>query len=165
MQKLSWEKKSLEKQLDQNQLKQKVKELRFEKLSIATINGSFDLLHAGHLNMLYTAACLADKLIVLLNTDESIKKYKSKNRPILQLKYRMQMMSAIEFVDYVSYFEETDPCRILNLIKPDIHVNGAEYGTNCIEAETVIANGGKVHIIELVEGLSTTKIIEKIKKI
>ena len=163
MQKLNWEKKSLEKQLDQNQLKQKVKELKSEKLSIATVNGSFDLLHAGHLQMLYTASCLADILIVLLNTDESIQKYKSKDRPIIPLNYRLQMMSSIGFVDYVSYFEEIDPCGILSLIKPDVHVNGSEYGVNCIEAETITSNGGKIHIVDLVEGLSTTEIIKKIK--
>ncbi len=115
--------------------------------------------------MLYTAACLADKLIVLLNTDESIQKYKSKDRPIIPLKYRMQMISAIEFVDYVSFFEETDPCRILSLVKPDIHVNGAEYGANCIEAKTVISNGGRIHVVDIIEGFSTTKIIKKIKNI
>jgi len=132
-------------------------------LSIATVNGSFDLLHAGHLHLLYTASCVADILIVLLNTDESIQKYKSKDRPIIPLNYRMQMMSAIGFIDYVSYFKETDPRSILSMIKPDVHVNGSEYGSSCIEAKTVISNGGKIHIVDLVEGLSTTKIIKKIK--
>jgi len=74
------------------------------------------------------------------------------------------MMSAIGFVDYVSYFGETDPRNILSIIKPDVHVNGSEYGENCIEADTITSNGGKIHIVDLVEGLSTTEIIKKIKK-
>jgi D-glycero-beta-D-manno-heptose 1-phosphate adenylyltransferase len=115
--------------------------------------------------MLYEASQLADVLFVLLNSDLSIKKYKSEKRPIIPLKYRIQMITAIEFISFVSYFEELNPCNILNLIKPDIHVNGAEYGMSCIEAETVISNGGKIHIVELIEGLSTSKIIQKIKKI
>lgn len=73
------------------------------------------------------------------------------------------MMAALEFVDYVTYFEETDPCAILSLIKPDVHVNGREYGENCIEAPTVKKYGGRIHIVDLVPSLSTTKIIEKIK--
>lgn len=77
----------------------------------------------------------------------------------------MQMVSALGFVDYVSYFNETNPCSILDIIKPDVHVNGAEYGVGCVEAETVVSNGGEVYIVELVDGLSTTKIIKKIKKI
>lgn len=73
------------------------------------------------------------------------------------------MMSALEFVDYVTFFEETDPCRILNVIRPDVHVNGTEYGENCVEAETVKKYGGRLHLVGLVPSLSTTNIIEKIK--
>ena len=121
------------------------------------------MLHAGHLQIIYEASLQGDVLIVALNSDASIKKYKSIKRPIIPLKYRLMMMAALEFVDYVTYFEETDPCRILSMIKPDVHVNGREYGENCIEADTVKKNGGRLHLVELVPSLSTTKIIEKIK--
>ncbi len=72
------------------------------------------------------------------------------------------MMAALEMVDYVTWFDETDPRQILSRIKPDVHVNGAEYGENCIEAETVRSYGGKIHIVGLVPGLSTSQIIKKI---
>lgn len=130
---------------------------------IATLNGSFDLLHAGHLQIIYEASQVADILIVALNTDASIKKYKSPKRPIIPLEYRLQMMAALEFVDFVTWFEETDPIRILGEIKPDVHVNGAEYGENCIEAEVVKSNGGSIHIVQLIPGLSTSTILRKIQ--
>lgn len=140
----------------------KVAEIRSHGNTIATLNGSFDLLHAGHLQIIYEASQVADILIVALNTDKSIKAYKNSERPIIPLEYRLQMMSALEFVDFVTWFDETDPRRILSEIKPDVHVNGAEYGENCIEAETVKQYGGKIHIVQLVPGLSTSQIIKKI---
>jgi rfaE bifunctional protein nucleotidyltransferase chain/domain len=143
-------------------LEDKIAELRGEHKTIATLNGSFDLLHAGHLEMIYQASLQADLLVVALNTDSSIQQYKSPLRPIVPLEYRLRMMAALEMVDFVTWFEETDPIRILSLIKPDVHVNGAEYGENCIEAETVRSHGGRIHIVELVPGLSTSQIIKKI---
>lgn len=137
-------------------------ELRRQKKTIATLNGSFDLMHAGHLHIIYEASKQADVLIVALNSDLSIKRYKGPKRPIVPLEYRMQMMAALEFVDYVTFFEETNPLSLLSKIKPDVHVNGAEYGKDCIEREIVEKHGGKIHIVDLVEGLSTSQIIEKI---
>lgn len=133
--------------------------------SIATLNGSFDVLHAGHLYMIHRASQLADYLIVALNSDSSIKAYKGKNRPIIPLKWRLQMMAALRFVSWVTWFDEPDPRKILSLIKPDIHVNGAEWGHDCIERETVEQNGGKLHIVERIAGLSTTEVIEKIQNL
>ena len=103
-------------------------------------------------------------LIVALNTDASIQKYKSPKRPIVPLEYRLQMIAALEFVHTVTSFDELDPSVLLAKIKPHVHVNGAEYGKNCIEAATVEENGGKVHIVSLVPGLSTSNLIEKIIK-
>jgi cytidyltransferase-related domain len=123
-------------------LLQKVEQIRSEGLSIATLNGSFDLLHAGHLEIIYQASLQADVLIVGLNTDASIQAYKNPLRPIVPLEYRKQMMAALEYVDYVTWFSETDPREMLKKIKPDVHVNGAEYGENCIEAEVVKQGGG-----------------------
>lgn len=145
-------------------LKEKVQSLKDIGKSIVTLNGSFDLLHAGHLQIIYEASQMGDILIVALNSDSSIKKYKNPKRPIIPLEYRIQMMSALEFVDFVTWFEETDPRKLLKIIGPNVHVNGPEWGgQNCIEAETVAACGGKVHIATHVLGLSTTQIIEKIK--
>lgn len=113
--------------------------------------------------MIYEAKLQGDCLLIALNSDSSIKQYKSPKRPIIPLEYRLQMIAALSFVDYVTWFEELDPRQLLSKIKPDIHVNGAEYGENCIEAEVVKKGGGKLHIVPLVAGLSTTKILEKIK--
>jgi bifunctional ADP-heptose synthase (sugar kinase/adenylyltransferase) len=72
------------------------------------------------------------------------------------------MVAALEFVDYVTFFEETDPRNLLEKIKPHVHVNGAEYGADCVEADVIKKHGGKVHIVSLVPGLSTSHIIKKV---
>lgn len=136
--------------------------IRNRNKTIATLNGSFDLLHAGHLQIIYEASQVADILIVALNSDNSIRQYKSPKRPIIPLENRLQMMAALEFVNYITWFDETDPRQLLSVIRPDVHVNGAEYGMNCIEADTVRAHGGRIHIVKLVPGLSTSMIINKI---
>ncbi len=141
----------------------KVEALRREGKTIATLNGSFDLLHAGHLYILREAKKQADVLIVALNSDASIQKYKSPDRPIITLQYRLEMMAAIEYVDIVTWFEETDPCQILLQIRPDVHVNGAEYGDRCIEADTVRSFGGRIHLVDRIPTLSTSSIIQKIQ--
>ncbi len=151
--------------IEPEELEERALELKGQGKSIATLNGSFDLLHAGHLHMIYTASTKADILIVALNTDSSIAKYKSPLRPIIPLEYRRQMMASLEFVDYVTWFEETDPCALLEKIKPNVHVNGAEYGRQCIEAQVVKKNGGVVEVVELVDGLSTSAIIKKITEL
>lgn len=157
----TWEAAFKAKRIEPDELEQTVRRLRQEGRTIATLNGSFDLLHAGHLQILYAAAQQADVLIVALNTDRSIKEYKSPKRPIISLEYRMQMIAALGWVDFVTYFDETDPIALLNKIKPDVHVNGSEYGENCIEAETVKRYGGRIKIVELVPGLSTSAVLKK----
>ena len=139
-----------------------VSKMRADGKTIATLNGSFDLMHAGHLEMIYQASLQADVLIIALNTDQSIQGYKSPLRPIISLEWRLQMMAALEMVDFVTWFDELDPRQILSKIKPDVHVNGAEYGENCIEAEIVRESGGRIHIVSLIPGLSTSQIIKKV---
>lgn len=152
------------KYIDPKDLQMCVAKIRACNHTIATLNGSFDLLHAGHLEIIYQASKQADVLIIALNTDASIKAYKSPSRPIIPLEYRMQMIAALEMVDFVTYFNEVDPRNILTKIQPNIHVNGAEYGLNCIEADVVIAGGGKIHQVDLIPGLSTSAIYNKILK-
>lgn len=151
------------KTISPERLEERVKELRASGKKIVTLNGSFDLLHAGHLKMIHEASQQGDVLIVALNSDTSIKAYKSPLRPIIPLEHRLEMMAALEFVDFVTFFDETDPIALLEKIKPDVHCNGSEYGENCIEADVVKKHGGKIHIVRLAPGLSTTKLIEKIK--
>lgn len=143
----------------------KVKELKNKGKTIATLNGSFDLMHAGHLYIIEEAAKQGDVLILALNTDSSIRAYKSPSRPIIPLEYRVQMIASLGCVSYVTWFDETDPRAILTVIKPDVHVNGAEYGENCIEAATVKSHGGKIHLVQRIPGLATSEIITKIKSL
>lgn len=157
---------SLEKKLIKPEhLEATVAFIRKSGRTIATLNGSFDLLHAGHLYILSQARLQADVLFVALNSDTSIQAYKSHDRPIISLQYRLEMMAALEYVDFVTWFEETDPCLLLSKIRPDVHVNGAEYGMNCIEAKTVQSFGGKIHLVDRIPTLSTSSIIEKIKRL
>lgn len=142
--------------------RQKIEE---ESKTIVTLNGSFDLMHSGHLEIIFQASKLGDVLVVGLNTDRSIQSYKSQSRPIIKLSDRMSMIAAIGLVDHVSYFDETTPCAWLEMIRGHIHVNGAEYGLNCIESETLKKIGSKLHLVERVPGLATSEIIEKIKKL
>ena len=150
--------------IDPKKLEEWSKELKDKGRSLVTLNGSFDLLHAGHLYILEEASAQGDKLLVALNTDDSIKRYKGSTRPIISLQDRLIMMAALECVDFVTYFDEDNPCELLQKVKPHVHANGSEYGAKCIEADTVISNGGKIHIVPLVEGLSTSRIIKKIKE-
>lgn len=148
--------------IDPAVLEQRVESLRAQGKTIATLNGSFDLMHAGHLEMIYQASRQADVLILALNTDRSIQQYKSPLRPIIPLEHRIRMVAALDMVDFVTWFDETDPRQILARIRPNVHVNGAEYGENCIEADVVRAHGGRIHIVQLVPGLSTSQIIKKV---
>ncbi len=129
---------------------------------LVTLNGSFDLLHAGHLYIISEAKKQGDLLLVALNSDASIVRYKGKHRPIIPLNYRLEMMSSLQFVDYVTWFEEDDPRDFLKLVRPNVHVNGADWGHNCIEAPVVKEVGGELHIVKLIPGLSTSKIIGRI---
>ncbi|CDZ81119.1 Bifunctional protein HldE [Candidatus Rubidus massiliensis] len=144
------------------QLPEKVEEIKQSGKTIATLNGSFDLMHAGHLHIIYEASKTADVLMVALNSDRSIQQYKSHSRPIIPLEYRLQMMAALEFVSYVTWFDETNPIELLEIIRPNVHVNGSEYGNNCIESEVVKKHGGKLYIVEKIDGLSTSKVLQKI---
>jgi D-glycero-beta-D-manno-heptose 1-phosphate adenylyltransferase len=150
------------KTIDPALMEEYIAAFRAEKLTIATLNGSFDLMHAGHLEMIFQASKQADVLIVALNTDRSIQQYKSPLRPIIPLENRLALMASLAMVDFVTWFDETDPRAILSRIRPDVHVNGAEYGDNCIEADVVRACGGTIHIVQLVPGLSTSQIIKKV---
>jgi rfaE bifunctional protein nucleotidyltransferase chain/domain len=148
--------------LDPENIEERIGELRRGGKTLATLNGSFDLLHAGHLYILHQASLQADILVVALNSDRSIQAYKSPKRPIISLEHRLSMMAALTFVDYVTSFEETDPCALLAKIRPDVHVNGAEYGLECIEAKTVLAHGGRIHLVDRVASLATSEVIKKV---
>lgn len=135
--------------------------LRANKTVVFT-NGVFDVLHAGHVDYLIKAKALGDFLIVALNTDSSVSRLKGPSRPINNLADRMKVIAALRCVDCVVSFDEDTPERVIGDIKPDIHVKGGDYSIESLpESKIVQAYGGKVVILPLLEGRSSTRIIDK----
>jgi rfaE bifunctional protein nucleotidyltransferase chain/domain len=120
--------------------------------------GCFDILHIGHIKFLEKAKAYGDYLIVLLNSDKSVRKLKGKGRPIMPQDQRKLILEALECIDEVIIFDEERPTKILNKIKPDIFVNGSEYGK---DYEGKVAP--KIKLVKKYTKVSTSKIIEKIK--
>ncbi len=149
--------------LERNQLAPICSMLRAQSKRIVTVNGSFDLLHAGHLHILEEARKQGDVLIVGLNSDASVKRYKSADRPIIPEAERAAMLLALRCVDYVHVFDEEVPMPFLTEVKPDIHVNGSEYGADCIEAPLIRQYGGSLYVVEKIPGLSSSGILERIR--
>jgi D-beta-D-heptose 7-phosphate kinase / D-beta-D-heptose 1-phosphate adenosyltransferase len=139
---------------------------RRQGLTIGFTNGCFDLLHLGHLHSLEQCKKACDRLIVGLNTDSSIKRYKGENRPIQTETVRAHVLAALEYVDGVILFEDDTPLTLIETLLPDTLFKGADYTVDTIVgAEVVQLNGGKVHLIDLKPGYSTTATIEKLREI
>jgi D-glycero-beta-D-manno-heptose 1-phosphate adenylyltransferase len=135
---------------------------RRKKKKIVFTNGVFDILHFGHIDYLTKAKKLGDILIIGLNTDLSVKKFKGKDRPIQNQKDRARILDALKPVDYVVLFSEETPDRLIRLVRPDILVKGADYKiAEIVGAEFVKSYGGAVRRIKLAKGRSTTNIIKK----
>jgi D-beta-D-heptose 7-phosphate kinase/D-beta-D-heptose 1-phosphate adenosyltransferase len=134
--------------------------------TIVFTNGCFDILHAGHIHSLTQAAAFADVLIVGLNSDSGTKGLKGEGRPINKEQDRALMLASMVMVDAVVLFDEPTPLELIKKIMPDVLVKGGDYTIDTIVgAKEVIANGGKVEIIPLIPGLSTTGLAEKIVKL
>ena len=128
-------------------------------------NGVFDILHAGHVDYLEKARSLGDFLIVALNTDSSVSRLKGPTRPINPLDDRARVIAALRCVDCVVSFSEDTPELIISQIKPDIHVKGGDYTVESLpESKIVHEYGGKVVILPLLEGRSSTNVIEKLNQ-
>jgi D-beta-D-heptose 7-phosphate kinase/D-beta-D-heptose 1-phosphate adenosyltransferase len=138
---------------------------RHEGEKIVLTNGCFDILHPGHISYLQQARDLGDRLIVLVNSDDSVRRLKGPERPVHNLDYRMQMLAALECVDWVVAFDEDTPQKMIGKILPDILVKGGDYKdiSEIAGHKEVLANGGKVELLGFVEGHSTTHVIQKIK--
>ena len=147
---------------NQKEIVRIVHDLKKKSKKIVALNGSFDILHLGHVKSLKEAKAQGDILIVLLNSDKSVKNYKGSGRPINSQKERAEVLSALEPIDYITIFDEITPIKILQKIKPDIFCQGKDWGKNCIEREVVEKYGGKVYILKWSKGLSTTKLFDKI---
>ncbi|MGI6456139.1 MAG: adenylyltransferase/cytidyltransferase family protein [bacterium] len=131
---------------------------------IATTNGTFDIVHIGHIRLLREAKACADRLIVGLNSDRSVKQYKSEKRPIVPQDERAELVAAIRFVDMVLIFDEPESLRFVREVVPDIHVKDDSYGEDLIERPVVSSSGGKIHLINK-DNHSTTNIIQKIVEV
>ncbi len=137
---------------------------KLKSKSIVFTNGVFDLLHEGHIASLTQAASLGDILIVGINSDDSVKKLKGPSRPINNEYTRALLLSQMLIVDAVVIFNDDTPLELIKSIMPDILVKGGDYTIDQIAgAKEVIANGGKVVLADMIDGVSTSNIIEKMK--
>src|SRR5262249_38151287 len=133
-------------------------------LSVGFTNGCFDVLHAGHVALLAAARAECDRLIVALNTDTGVRRLKGPERPVNGLVDRSAVIAAVESVDAVISFDEETPIELIRRLKPDVLVKGADYTIEgVIGHEEVQASGGRVLLVDLVEGRSTTRLIEAIR--
>lgn len=133
---------------------------------VVMTNGCFDILHSGHIHYLNQAKSLGDRLIVAVNTDDSVKVLKGPTRPFNSLHERMSILSGLRAVDWVVPFSEKTPARLISEILPDILVKGGDYQVEDVAgSEAVLAHGGEVRILDFVEGKSTTSLVARIKQI
>ena len=152
--------------LERNALKDKLEELRTKGKKIAFTNGCFDILHVGHVRYLREAKKTADVLVLALNSDSSVRSLKGEEKPLIPENERAEILAALEFIDFVTIFEELTPLKLINYLKPDILIKGGDWPEEKVVGREEIKKwGGRIAIIPEVEGKSTTNIVEKIKKL
>ena len=150
--------------LDKERLLVKLSDWKEENKKIVFTNGCFDLIHLGHIEVIARSADLGDILIIGVNTDNSIKRLKGKNRPIVEEISRAKQLAALEFVDAVVFFDQDTPIDLIKMINPNIITKGGDYNTDQVIGNDIVTqNDGEVVIIPLTQGYSTTSILEKIK--
>ncbi len=138
---------------------------RFKEEPVVFTNGCFDLMHKGHIHSLSQAASFGKHLIVGVNSDYSIRRIKKAGRPIQDEHSRTLVLAAFSFVDTVMLFDEDTPQHLIHVLMPDVLVKGGDYSIDTIVgAKEVLANGGRVEIIPLIKGYSTTAIEARIKQ-
>jgi len=138
--------------------------LRAAGKKIVFTNGAFDLMHAGHATYLEFARKQGDVLIVALNTDASVRRYKGEKRPIVDEQNRARLVASLECVDYVTFFGEDEPKALIAELQPDVLVKAEDWAHYVSGRDIVEARGGKVVLAPMAAGLSTTKLIEQIVK-
>jgi len=132
--------------------------------TVVFANGAFDLLHAGHVRYLQGSAEQGEILVVALNSDQSVRQLKGEGRPVVPLEERVEIVAALECVDFVTTFEETDVSRLLLLLKPHVHCKGSDYTVESVpEVETVRSYGGHVAIVGGPKDFNTTDIVARIR--
>ena len=131
--------------------------------SVVFTNGCFDILHRGHVHVLRQAKAAGDLLIVALNSDRSVQEIKGANRPVLPETDRIELIGAMEMVDYVIIFDEPDPYKLIAAIKPDVLAKGGDWSAEkIVGADVVEQAGGRIEVIPYLKGFSTSEIIERI---
>jgi D-beta-D-heptose 7-phosphate kinase/D-beta-D-heptose 1-phosphate adenosyltransferase len=147
---------------DLDHLLKQLKSLNFRSKEIVFTNGCFDILHVGHLTYLEKARSRGDVLVVGLNSDQSISRIKGPTRPIVEEKLRARLLAGLSCVDFVVQFDDDTPLELIKAIRPHILIKGADWAVDkIVGGDFVLAHGGRVETIDLVEGLSTTNIIQK----
>ncbi len=132
--------------------------------TIVFTNGCFDIIHHGHINSFSKASELGTRLIVGLNSDESVHALKGKGRPVLNIEARTSMLAALVFIDAVIVFNDDTPTRLIEQVIPDVLAKGSEYKLNEIVGhEVVLEHGGRVERLDFVDGISTSELISRIK--
>ena len=146
------------------QIREICEDLRGQGKRIVFTNGCFDILHPGHIHCLKRARDLGDALVVGVNDDHSVRGLKGPNRPILPEAQRAEILAALFFVDYVALFPEPTPLELVQAVQPDVLVKGGDYTPdNVVGASDVLSRGGRVVIIPLTPGQSTSGIINKLR--
>ena len=151
--------------VDRKELAALVKQWKHKGETVVFTNGCFDILHLGHVDYLEKARAKGDRLVIGLNTDDSVARLKGPTRPLNNEYSRARLLASLAFVDALTHFGEDTPYELIKELLPDILVKGNDYlAENIVGADIVISNGGRVETIELVQGFSTTSMIDKIKK-
>ncbi len=149
-----------------NELKSLIKQWQEAGDEVVFTNGCFDILHLGHIDYLEKSRALGNKLVIGLNSDNSVRRIKGEERPLNNEYSRARILAALSFVDAVVFFSEDTPKELISQLLPNILVKGNDYlAENIVGADIVKKNGGRVKTISLVDGYSTTNIVEKIKKL
>ncbi|MBI5323712.1 MAG: D-glycero-beta-D-manno-heptose 1-phosphate adenylyltransferase [Ignavibacteriae bacterium] len=150
--------------ISRNEISLLIRKLKTEGKKVVFTNGCFDIIHSGHITYLAKAKESGDILIIGLNTDDSVKRLKGKFRPVNNEKDRALVLDSLRFVDYVILFDEDTPYNLINEVKPDVLVKGGDYTIDTVVGSDIVKeSGGEVIIIPLVEGKSTSGLIEKIR--
>lgn len=150
--------------VQRGQLAEILKDARNQGRVVVSTNGCFDILHVGHIRILQQSRALGDLLVVGINSDESVKRLKGPTRPINNQADRAEVLAALGCVDFVTVFDEDTPVEFLHEAQPNIHVKGSDYKpSDLAETPVVESYGGRVEILALVPGRSTTSLVEKIR--
>lgn len=148
--------------INRDSLSRHLRAWRFKRKKIVALSGSFDILHAGHLASIREAKAQGDHLIILLNSDRSVRLYKGPTRPIVKQADRAALLAALSDVDSIVIFDEITPLDIIETIQPDIYCQGSDWGKGCIERPVVESYGGRLHVLKWTSGLSTSGLIKQI---